>query len=339
MKPKIVLDGLVSLVMAATHSPAWAANPGASGESAKTPPAATLQVTPGSSVKRITLTSRAAERLGIEIGKVGEQPIVRKQMLGGLVVPPMESQRQAQSGVGELGPSAAAQPKALSAGTRGFTPAKALEPLAGGGFGSFAKAVAAPQPASSAMAGFARAAPVSEATPGAGTVSVERKAARPAGDETWLLVTMTQGEWERVAKDKPARVLPLTARDKFANEILARPAGMPPQEDSKRSMLKVYYIAPGKDHGLALNKRLRVELVQSGNDETHKVVPYSAVYYDPKGSAWVYVNPQPLVFERQRIAVERTVGDVAVLSEGPPVGTPIVITGASLLYGVEIFGK
>jgi hypothetical protein len=46
-----------------------------------------------------------------------------------------------------------------------------------------------------------------------------------------------------------------------------------------------------------------------------------------------------LTFERQRIGIERIVGDLAVLSEGPPVGTPVVTVGAALLYGAEIFKK
>jgi hypothetical protein len=63
------------------------------------------------------------------------------------------------------------------------------------------------------------------------------------------------------------------------------------------------------------------------------------VYYDGKGAPWVYVNAKPLTFERQRIGVERVTGDLAVLSEGPPVGTSVVTVGAALLYGAEIFRK
>ena len=69
------------------------------------------------------------------------------------------------------------------------------------------------------------------------------------------------------------------------------------------------------------------------------MVPYSAVYYDAKGGAWTYVNGKPQTYERQKIVVNRIVGDVAVLSEGPPVGTQVVTAGAPLLYGTEIFGK
>jgi hypothetical protein len=63
------------------------------------------------------------------------------------------------------------------------------------------------------------------------------------------------------------------------------------------------------------------------------------VYYDAKGDAWIYVNTKPLVFERRRVGVERVAGELAVLSDGPPVGTPVVTVGAALLYGAEIFGK
>jgi hypothetical protein len=104
-------------------------------------------------------------------------------------------------------------------------------------------------------------------------------------------------------------------------------------------MLMLYYVVPGKDHSLKRNDRVRVELQVAGSDEKQKVVPYSAVYNDAKGAAWVYVNTKPLTFERQRIGIERVVGDLAVLSEGPSVGTPVVTVGASLLYGAEIFGK
>ncbi len=76
-----------------------------------------------------------------------------------------------------------------------------------------------------------------------------------------------------------------------------------------------------------------------GVEEKQKVVPYSAVYYDGKGTPWVYVTGKPLVYERQRVAIERVAGDLAVLSEGPAVGTAVVSVGASMLFGTEIFGK
>jgi hypothetical protein len=244
--------------------------------------AVTLESIPGSSVTRVTLVAKAAERLGIETGTVSEQAVLRTLMVGGLIIPPMDTQAAAKPAAGEFG-----------------------------GFGR------PPVP------------------PGHG----EPAALAPAAGPLWVQVTLSPGEWDRLAKDKPARLLQLATRDKLDHEVLAQPSGITPQEDAKRSMLSVYYVLPADEHALALNNRVRVELPVSGSDATQKVVPYSAVYYDAKGAAWVYVSTRPLTFERRPVTVERVVGELAILSDGPPAGMPVVTVGAALLYGAEIFKK
>lgn len=64
-------------------------------------------------------------------------------------------------------------------------------------------------------------------------------------------------------------------------------------------------------------------------------VPYSALIYDIKGGTWVYTNPEPRTFVRQRVEVDDIEGDVAFLEEGPPVGTVVVSVGVAELYGTE----
>ena len=64
-------------------------------------------------------------------------------------------------------------------------------------------------------------------------------------------------------------------------------------------------------------------------------VPSSAVFVDPDGVWWVYTNPEPLVFERHEIGLEREEGGVAYLSSGPPAGATVVTVGVPELYGVE----
>ncbi len=64
-------------------------------------------------------------------------------------------------------------------------------------------------------------------------------------------------------------------------------------------------------------------------------VPYGAILYDSSGNAWVYTNPEPQVYVRQSITVQRINGDVAVLTDGPPAGTVVVTTGAEELLGTE----
>ena len=303
----VVGGGIVALAAAALLlAPAVgdAADPGGSGPSGKTP-AVKLESVPGGAVKRVILTAKAAERLGIEIAKVGEEAVVRRQMVSGLIIPPS-------------GKQVAPKP-------------------AGGGF-------AAPAPAPRPAGGFADFGRVPAAAPAPQPVAVAAAApppvaAAPVPGEVWVLVSLTPGEWDRLAKEKPARLLPLATRDRLVKEVVAQPSGIAPLEDMKRSMLSLHYVVPGKDHGLALNNRMRVELELAGSVEKEKVVGYGAVFYDAKGTAWVYVNTGPLAFERQRITVDRVVGDRAVLSAGPPVGTPVVTVGAALLYGAEIFGK
>ena len=64
-------------------------------------------------------------------------------------------------------------------------------------------------------------------------------------------------------------------------------------------------------------------------------VPYSAIVYDAAGATWTYTSPNPLVFVRHEVVVERISADQAVLSAGPAIGTPVVTVGAAELWGIE----
>jgi hypothetical protein len=261
----------------------------ASSAEAADPKPVQLEPIPGTGTKRITLTPKAAERLGIETALVREQSLARRQMVSGLVVDAVQAAPPA--------------PK-VTAGFTGFTQTA----------GSFA-----PGPA-----------PVAKSAP---------PKIKPKDGTLLVAVALSSGEWERLDKAKPARLLPLQTRDAPKQPVIAPPSGLAPVEDAKRSMLTVHYTLSVKDASVAPERRMRVELPIAGGVDKQKVVPYGAVYYDAKGSSWVYINSKPLVFERQRIAVERVVGDVAVLADGPAVGTQVVSVGAALLYGTEIFGK
>ena len=101
----------------------------------------------------------------------------------------------------------------------------------------------------------------------------------------------------------------------------------------------------GSDHHrIALTERaaerigIEVVAVESGDAATAPGmtnVPYSALLYDPDGLTFVYVNPEPLVFVREDVEVDRIEGDAAILSAGPEVGTMVVSVGAAELLGTE----
>lgn len=73
-----------------------------------------------------------------------------------------------------------------------------------------------------------------------------------------------------------------------------------------------------------------------GDPVQRLVVPYAAVLYDRAGETWAYTSPEPLVFVRHAITVEYIDDERAVLSAGPDVGTPVVIVGATELFGAEV---
>ena len=65
------------------------------------------------------------------------------------------------------------------------------------------------------------------------------------------------------------------------------------------------------------------------------VIPYAAVVYGNNGETWAYVSPEPLKFQRVEITIDSIDGDMAILSDGPEVGTEVVTVGVPLLYGAD----
>lgn len=82
-------------------------------------------------------------------------------------------------------------------------------------------------------------------------------------------------------------------------------------------------------------ERLGVQTADVEDRGAQKVVPYASVIYDAQGATWAYVAIEQLTFERASIVVESITGDEAILTIGPPAGTPVVIVGAAELYGAE----
>lgn len=82
-------------------------------------------------------------------------------------------------------------------------------------------------------------------------------------------------------------------------------------------------------------QRIDVRTDKVREQQGQKMVPYSALIYDPQGQTWVYVSPAPRTFMRQKVAVDYIEGDMAVLKEGPPAETVIASVAVAELYGTE----
>jgi hypothetical protein len=70
-----------------------------------------------------------------------------------------------------------------------------------------------------------------------------------------------------------------------------------------------------------------------------KLIPSGAVVSDHECTTWTFTNPESLVFVRHRIHVDYIKGDSAVLSDGPPAGTAVVMVGAAKLFMSEFREK
>jgi multidrug efflux pump subunit AcrA (membrane-fusion protein) len=146
------------------------------------------------------------------------------------------------------------------------------------------------------------------------------------------------GDVDKVAREKPARIVPISAKDaKSAGTGWKAEATQAPHDsDPKEAAKALYYVVEDGGQALAPGQRVQVEYYLADSGKQRLTVPYSAVIYDPRGDAWVYTNSEPLVYVRHRIKVDYIEGDLAVLSDGPPPGTAVVMAGAAQLFGAEI---
>lgn len=101
-------------------------------------------------------------------------------------------------------------------------------------------------------------------------------------------------------------------------------------------------VVAGTDlHRITLTERaierlgLKTETISADPQSKKLSAPYSALLYDSQGKTWVYTNPEPRVYVRHSVSVERINGPVALLTDGPAPGTIVVTLGAAELFGAE----
>ena len=65
------------------------------------------------------------------------------------------------------------------------------------------------------------------------------------------------------------------------------------------------------------------------------VVPYAALVYDTDGSTWVFVQTEPLTYQRTPVDGRRRRPVTRCAHRRAPAGTQVVTVGAAELVGVE----
>lgn len=115
------------------------------------------------------------------------------------------------------------------------------------------------------------------------------------------------------------------------------------EEDASAEPAKVVKIAGTDLNRLELQKRAveRLGIATAPVRELdppvagRTVVDDSALIYDANGAASVYTNPEPLVYVRAPVTVDRIDHGQAFLTQGPPPETAVVTVGAPELYGID----
>lgn len=164
-------------------------------------------------------------------------------------------------------------------------------------------------------------------TPGGEVVASPEGKAADIG-AVWVRVPLNDSDLQKVDRSQSALVL---AGDDPNAAMMATWVEAPAPGEAGA----LYYVVEGAGRELAPGLRVRVETPLAGSGTLRSVVPFSAVVYGAHGESWVYTSPEPLTYVRHPIGIDYIQNDLAVLSDGPPVGTEVVTVGVAELYGAE----
>ena len=187
----------------------------------------------------------------------------------------------------------------------------------------------------------------------ANTVLVELAAL----NKVWVRVPLFVGDLRRVGNDQTVTVRPLNggpARQARPVEapLLSATAGPAGTAPAGTGTADVFYELDNTDEAFRPGERVAVD-VQLGNAASGATngatgtaantpaltIPAAALLYDASGGQWVYVRTKPQQYTRQRVEVQRAVGDQVVISRGVKAGAEVVTDGAAELFGTEFGGS
>ena len=149
----------------------------------------------------------------------------------------------------------------------------------------------------------------------------------------WIRVALPVGDVDGINREEPAQVGKLSASP-GTKLTRTKPAVAPPSANPLAATIDLFYELPNADGRFTPGQRLGVSIPLAESHES-SVVPWSAIVFDVNGGTWVYVQTASRTFARRRVTVHYTLGDDAVISSGPPVGTQVVTAGVQELFGAE----
>lgn len=154
-------------------------------------------------------------------------------------------------------------------------------------------------------------------------------------NSVWVKVPLYAGDEGRIQKGGDAAVYPLSGSP--ATAVVAKAVSGPQTSNPQATSIDLYYEMDNTTGNFRPGQKVSVTLPFTGTSQGN-IIPFSAVVYDINGGTWVYTNPSPNVFVRQRVELQLVKGREAVLNRGPVAGTRVVTVGAAELFGTEFGG-
>ncbi|MCC3160162.1 efflux RND transporter periplasmic adaptor subunit [Hymenobacter sp. 15J16-1T3B] len=160
--------------------------------------------------------------------------------------------------------------------------------------------------------------------------------------KVWVRVPLFVGDLRRLGADQTVSVRPLNG----GAPRLGRPVEAPTLgATSGTATADVFFEVDNTDEAFRPGERVAVDVklstaANASNGGTPALtIPAAALLYDASGGQWVYVRTAPQQYTRQRVEVQRAVGDQLVVSRGVQAGAVVVTDGAAELFGTEFGGS
>ncbi len=150
----------------------------------------------------------------------------------------------------------------------------------------------------------------------------------------WVRVPIPAGDLETIDQQADAKIQSLSATSK-TEYLLANPVKAPPTADPLTSSTHLYYAIQNNQSALRPMQRVSVTLNTQSKSSKALTLPWSAVVIDIYGGSWVYTQQSKNLYARKRVFLDYVSGSQAIITDGPPEGSKIVVNGALELFGVE----
>lgn len=149
--------------------------------------------------------------------------------------------------------------------------------------------------------------------------------------QVWIRVPVPAGDVSRIIRSAPAQI---AALGDGSTRRSARPVDGPPSANAAAATVDLYYALGNAGTSFRIGQRIAVELPAQGQT-SGLTIPSSSILRDIYGGEWVYVSTGKRSFERRRVEIASVQNGQALLARGLKPGMEVVTAGAAELFGTE----